>query len=258
MKYFSLKKRNGYTLLELLISISIFVIISVVVVNNFRQGQKMDDLRTGAVELVNNFREVQNLGMSGQVVKVCKGGDRNLLSCTNDTECESLIPPNGTCGLVPIGGFGIVLDKLVDDSSARCHESTLMECPTTYTLFADIGGITGKFNAGTDIPLDGKENYSLPNNVRIKDYLIKCSWINSPGDSLCPDADFNGIDVSFRPPKPTPFFVLHIDDPVIYYEQTIKILLEHKTTHKCRMVMINGVSGEVSESANPGCLLQNL
>ncbi|MFA6525252.1 MAG: prepilin-type N-terminal cleavage/methylation domain-containing protein [Patescibacteria group bacterium] len=253
MKYFSLSKRKeGYSLLELVISISIFVIISTIVMNNFRQGQKMDDLRTGAIEFANNFREVQTLGMSGQVVNVCNGGDNDLSSCSTDLDC----PNGGTCGLVPIGGFGISIGKVYDTSVWKyCYETgSTIDCPTTYTLFADLSGTAGKFDVGGgDIPLAGKNNYALPKNVRIRDYIVTCSWQDSPGFTVCPNATPFGIDISFRPPKPTPYFFTPIPPkPKTFAEQTIRIMLEHKSTGKCRMVMINGVSGEISEIADFG------
>lgn len=249
MKYFSLRNRQGYTLLEMVIAISLFVIISVIVMNNFRQGQRMDDLRTGAVEMASNFREVQTLGMSGQVVNICHEGDSNLDPCISDLDC----PGGGICGLVPIGGFGIAIEPVFD--SVPCYDvGSTMECPERYTLFADIAGTAGRFEVGTDIPLEGKNNYPLPNNVRIRDFDVICSWVDAPGFQICPNADSFGIDVSFRPPKPTPFFFTPAgSDPKTYSEQTIKILLEHEDTEKCRMVVINGVSGEVSEIPDSDC-----
>ena len=252
MKYLNLKERKGYTLLELIISISIFAIISVVVINNFRQGEKMDDLRTGSIELVNNFREAQNLGMSGQIVNICNGGDNNLNPCNNDTDCTG----EGSCGLVPVGGYGISIDKVVDDSFVRCNdEASTKDCPTSYKLFADIGGTIGKFDDGTDIVLEGKNNYPLPNNVRIIDFYIECSWLGAPGPQVCPNVDFTGIDISFRPPKPTPFFFNRSEvSPAIYSEQSIEILIEHSDTGKCRTISLNGVSGQVDEVSDANCI----
>lgn len=246
------KNRGGYSLLELIITISIFVIISTIVMNNFRQGQKIDDLRTGAVELVSNFREVQTLGMSGQVVNVCNGGDNNLDSCTTDVDC----PNGGTCGLVPVGGFGIVIGPVYDLANFRmCYSSgSALECPTTYTLFADLGGTAGKFDIGTDIPVVGKNNYALPKNVRIRDFHVFCSWQDAPGFIICPNTTPYGINVSFRPPKPTPyFFSQYAVDAKVFAEQTIKIMLEYGNTGKCRMVEINGISGEISDLPDGNC-----
>lgn len=237
--------------MELIISIAIFVIISTIVMNNFRQGQKLDDLRTGAVEMVSNFREVQTLGMSGQVVNVCNGGSNNLSSCSVNADCDS-----GVCGLVPVGGFGITISPVYDQVNyVTCYNaSSTLDCPNTYTLFADLGGTAGKFDIGTDIPVAGKSNYALPKNVRIRDFHVFCSWQDAPGFIVCPNTTPYGINVSFRPPKPTPyFFSQYSEDAKIFAEQTIKIMLEYGETGKCRMVEVNGISGEISDLPDANC-----
>ena len=252
MRYFSPKNRKGYSLLELLIAISLFVIISLIVMNNFRQGQKMDDLRTAAVELVSNFREVQILGMSGQVINICHEGGNDLLPCTTDTDC-----PDGECGLVPIGGFGTTIKPVAEgvNGITACHDVAATKgCPTDYTLFADIAGSTlGEFEPSEDMPLEGKNKYPFPNNVRIRDYFVECSWVDSPGIHDCPSTRENGVDVSFRPPKPTPY--TFASGSKAYSEQSVYLLLEHTDTEKCRMVTINGVSGEIDETPDANCMI---
>ena len=253
MKCFSPRVRRGYTLLEMVIAVSLFVIISVVVLNNFRQGQRLDDLKTGSVEMVSNFREMQTLGMSGQVVNICHGGENDLDSCAEDTDC-----PNGVCGLVPAGGFGISIGPVNegDDGEVHCYDAGASKpCRTNYTLFADtvsLFGINGRFEKNNDITLDV---YDLPNNVRIRDFHVVCSWKDEPEYTPCPPASPFGIDVSFRPPRPTPF--LHSAyggfPGTTYSELSVKILIEHISAGKCRMVTINGISGQVSENPDPDC-----
>jgi len=67
-------ERPGFTLLELMVSITIFLIITGMVLVNFRSGQYRDEL-SGSAELVQSLiREAQTATLSGTVTPVaCPG-----------------------------------------------------------------------------------------------------------------------------------------------------------------------------------------
>lgn len=71
--------RKGFTLVELLVAITIFGVITTIVVVNFRTGQKQDFLDLSADKLVNNIKRAQTAAITGELV----GGE------------------------VPAGGFGL-------------------------------------------------------------------------------------------------------------------------------------------------------
>ena len=62
-----MRQQKGYTLIELLVAITIFVILSTTVVFNLSQGRLNEDLRQAASELVLHLREVQSLALTGAV-----------------------------------------------------------------------------------------------------------------------------------------------------------------------------------------------
>ncbi len=78
-----MKGEKGFTLVELMVSITIFVVISGVVVANLRGGMLRDELTLGATNLTEAIREAHNRTVSGELV----GGE------------------------LPLGGFGIYLNQ---------------------------------------------------------------------------------------------------------------------------------------------------
>ncbi|MFH1112195.1 MAG: type II secretion system protein [Patescibacteria group bacterium] len=71
--FFSVKKqenkKNGFTIMELLISIAIFLIITAMVIVNFRSGQYRDELIGGAEAIETTIREMQTKTNAGETVK---------------------------------------------------------------------------------------------------------------------------------------------------------------------------------------------
>lgn len=243
---------QGFTIIEMVVTVGIFVLIAGIVLGNFRQGERMDDLKRGTIELEDSLRRVQVLGMSGQIVSVCEGGSNNGKSCVEQSDC-----PGGECiNKVPSGGFGIAIGQIADDNNINCYESAEIECPTTYDLFVDNAGQPGIFDTG-DFALPGGEDYALPKEVFIRDYSWICLWTN-PEKPGCPAKQNYGLDVTFRPPKPIPYFFTRPDPPIgtAVSEQSIQILIQHETIGKCRAIYINGVSGEVSSVARNNCQIE--
>jgi len=212
-----------------------------------------------------NLRKVQTLGMSGQIASFCDSGDNQGKPCATNDDC--LGTQSGNCvSKVPSGGFGIAIGQIENENYQNCYESELgnpevpnIDCPTTYTLFADTSGALGIFDQD-DFALAGGENYALPKGVFIRDFGWYCLWA-SPEKLGCPVKGPFGLDITFRPPKPIPYFYTYSQsgppplDARAISEQSIKILVQHENTGKCREIYINGVSGEVSSIANSNCMI---
>ncbi len=79
------KHSAGFTLLELTISIGIFMMIGGMVMVNFRAGQYSDELQAGAKAVENAVREAQAAAIGGQ--EVCVNADSSKFA--------------------PLGGFGL-------------------------------------------------------------------------------------------------------------------------------------------------------
>ena len=80
------KTARGFTLMELLISIAIFLIITAMVIVNFHSGRYRDELVGGAEAISTSIREMQTATSAGDVV-----------------ECVAGVPEP------PAGGFGVNL-----------------------------------------------------------------------------------------------------------------------------------------------------
>jgi len=78
--------RAGFTIIELLVSMTIFLIITSIVVANFRQGSQRDDLQHGALLVASLLQQAQTYALAGRV--------------TADLNQVSQVPP---------GGYGIYL-----------------------------------------------------------------------------------------------------------------------------------------------------
>lgn len=95
--------RRGFTVAELLVSISIFMMITTVVLANFRSNSRSEQVRFNAQDLASIIRKAQLNSQYGR--SVSSNGDAT----------------------VPIGGFGIHIEQCTSG-------------PCEYRLFADVDG----------------------------------------------------------------------------------------------------------------------
>jgi prepilin-type N-terminal cleavage/methylation domain-containing protein len=207
---------GGFSLVELIVSITIFLILSTLLIANFYRGRQADDLRLSAQEFAGYLRRVQNLSTAGQ----------------------SIFTPTGE--RVPPGGYGISIPWVGNAN--------------TYVLFADIrsaeaGPCTdtnpvtanSQYEIGCDIFADAATVTLRPSVVI---YRMK---VKTPtGETLYTfgsggwDALNNRVDIAFRPPKPIPV----LDGET---GRSIQIEFQHLKTSQTRTVTIIGASGQISE-----------
>ena len=95
-----LKFKKGFTLAEVLIVIAISLLLTLVVVVNYREGQKKVILQRAAHKLAQDIRAVQEMAVSG-------------IKCP-DKECEGLEP----------NGYGIELRTAGDNSLYKLYVDT--------------------------------------------------------------------------------------------------------------------------------------
>ncbi|MBI5465698.1 MAG: prepilin-type N-terminal cleavage/methylation domain-containing protein [Candidatus Kerfeldbacteria bacterium] len=74
--------RGGFTIIELLVSMSVFLIVTSIVVANFRQGSQRDDLQQSALLISSLLQQAQAYALAGRT----------------------------TASSVPAGGYGLYLD----------------------------------------------------------------------------------------------------------------------------------------------------
>ena len=159
------RSARGFTLPELLVSISIFVIITTAVVVNFRASEESGQLRLGAQTLASTLGALQNMAQTGRVTALCDTPPRAV--CTGNVA----ICPTGQCSpAIPRGGYGIEISRPGG----------------AITLFAD-GNADHLFSPGEAL-VDMRLN--LPRNVIVDDAQ------SGPYDSQ------SRLTVAFEPPDP--------------------------------------------------------
>lgn len=98
--------RRGFTLVELLVSISIIGVLTGMMMANFRGGQQAAEVRLAADILVNQIRAVQTSALSGRLASVCVGGVNDLKVC-EPGKTPAVACTDGVCQRRIPSGYGI-------------------------------------------------------------------------------------------------------------------------------------------------------
>lgn len=162
---------KGFTLIEMLISLSIFGVITGIVIANFRAGQQGDELRISGQLVASTMRRAQTAALGGEEINYCKGGTDNLEVCLSgdDADCAG-----GVCDPDIPRGYGI-------------HFTTADDGKRMMTYFADTDG---------DRIFDETEIVSQ-RAVSSGEFIEISSLVPLSG---------NRLDIVFVPPKPTVYF----------------------------------------------------
>ncbi len=139
---------RGFTLVELLVSISIIGVITGMMMANFRGGQQHTEVRLASDILVDQIRSVQTSALSGRLVSVCSGGSNNLSVC--EPKSPAVACTGGVCQKRVPTGYGIRLTSSPDKS---------------YVLFYDTDG-DWRYDAGEELATNA---YVSTNLVRLSD-----------------------------------------------------------------------------------------
>lgn len=113
-------RSKGFTLVELLVSISIIGVITGMMMANFRGGQQSAEVRLASDILVGQIRSVQTSALTGRLVSVCSGGAEDLDVCEPKT--PSVTCTGGACQKRVPAGYGIRFSTVT---------------PSSYMLFYD-------------------------------------------------------------------------------------------------------------------------
>jgi len=106
--------RSGFTLLELLVSIGIFVIITTAVVLNFRVGERSDELRLATERFASGLRGLSTMAQTGQ----------------RAVQCDTLVPK---------GGYGVQIQNGTITFFADCDgKHTFDTGETLSSYFTDL------------------------------------------------------------------------------------------------------------------------
>ncbi|MFA5935691.1 MAG: type II secretion system protein [Patescibacteria group bacterium] len=100
--------RNGFTLVELMISIVILSLISTATVFSLRTTRENDELNTAARLLAGDIRNVQARALAARNVRMCTIGGGSQRVC--EDENTSVIACTGSCTPLPPPRFGMRLE----------------------------------------------------------------------------------------------------------------------------------------------------
>jgi type II secretory pathway pseudopilin PulG len=123
--------RKGFTIIEVLIMVMVFVLISGAVIANFSSARGSARLRAAAQELAANIKRAQAYAYANTTQSVCTD---NLI-CGSGSACDALAPAG--CTATPILSYGVVLDANSDGKA--------------YVIYADADN-SGSYRAGEAIP----------------------------------------------------------------------------------------------------------
>lgn len=160
-----IKIKNGFTLIEILVAITIITLMSVFFIPSYRKGAQQMALQRSASKLYQDFRRVQEMAISSRI-------------CT-----ECLNNPASP----PLRGYGIALTKLESEPLFPIANNK------TYIIYAHNDTSNYYFfNPYSDPPDVMVESISLEKGVIIKD-IIDLENGNS----------YVHFGVNFIPPEPT-------------------------------------------------------
>lgn len=217
---------RGFTLVELLISMSILAVMTSFTVTNYRVGKQSDELRQGSQILASQLRRAQTMALAGEGIFLCAG---NGGSCTSDASCGS--------GQKCLQGTCVSTSTRTCTTNADCTGGTtcVRSYPTGY-------GVRVSSAAGSNLQsilfadIDGDRAYDATEVLRTERL--------SPGPfvtmSAVSPASANALDIVFAPPKPTVYFNGSIATAIA------TLTVRHSTTGSTRTVRINRITGQIS------------
>ncbi len=163
--------QRGFTLIEMLVSMSIFAVITGFVMANYRVGQQGDELRISAQLVGSMVRRAQTSAVAGGEIFACAGG---LSVGTVCTPGDAAVCGEGTCVRDIPRGYGV-------------RFSTTSGEERRMTYFADTDG-NRRFGAGETVRTDTVSSGRFVDVVAV-----------SPADN-------GALEIVFVPPRAAAFY----------------------------------------------------
>lgn len=202
-----MKDRQGFTLVELLVSMAILAVMSGLVVANIRGGSRGDEVRQAEQLVASAFRKAQTQTVAGKTAWRCRAGNFIGKTCPNGSDAEC--GPGGICrDEAPPGGFGVRV-SVADGSNKH------------IVIFADADG-DRRFDAG-------EETERLP--VAASGHVII--------QGVSP-LDGQYLEVVFAPPAAQAWFNGGQESVTAWVE------VVHDSGGETKKISVNRVSGQIT------------
>ena len=221
-----MQKQNGFTLVELLVVMSLIGLLTIMVMVNFKQGNYTNDLRQAGTELLQRIRAAQQYTTGGSSIRYCGSlsTQRRYYTCADDNDCcQNPGTCTGAClNGVPPEGYGVSIASV-----------------NGYVVYADTND---------DTQLNEYDEHLTTATLSNKEIHISQFKFNT-GNAEIPTS-VNQVLIRFSPPEGTThFYQQNIENTTA---TTLTFLLTSENTPSCRRVTINRISGQVSEQGGCG------
>jgi prepilin-type N-terminal cleavage/methylation domain-containing protein len=207
--------RRGFTLSELLVSMSIMMVITTMAIVNFRNAEYADELLFAAENIAAEMRRAQNFALISRTVPYCaEAGELNGKFCFEriNAECGN----DGQCiEQAPQGGWGLVISTDPDEPD--------------MIFYADTGN-ADRISGESDHQHQPYETYRRLDFTIGRNVLVK---------SVEPAVD-GQLDICFEAPRPRAHLNGATDVSIA------RIVLEHRRTGNLATITLNGISGQVN------------
>ncbi len=207
------RKQKAFTVIELLIGISIVVLLATITVFELRTSKRSDELKTATRQFAADLRLAQSWALAAKSVEACETASSDLAVCEFGT---------AVCGGNPCE------DKIPSAFGVYAAAGT-----STYTIFVDINPMTG-----TDLRYtDSGEVYQKHNllllgseDVILEQIYSSSTSVTSASVSFMRQNGKVRIHNSTTPPEPA----------------IIRFILKHIVTSQTAEIQVNSVTGRIS------------
>ncbi len=208
-------KQKGFTILELLISLSIIVLLATITVFELRSSRRTEELRTAARQVSGDLRAMQSRALSAKNLKTCTTPTADLAVCEFSTIA---------CGANPCA-----------ESIPSAYGIRFVSSDYRYTIFADINP-----SSGVDYRYsDAGEVYQMQSILPLETDYVIVDQITAGG------APVASADISFMRQSGT-VRMFHPGVPPASEPGLIRIRLLHTITNQTTEIEINRITGRIS------------
>lgn len=207
------RKTSGFTIIEMLIGISIVVLLATITVFELRSTKRTDELNTAARQLVADIRGAQSRALAAKNIDTCDTGGADKAVCAiseaacSGNPCEADIP----------AAYGVHIESGT----------------STYILFADINPQAGIDYQYTDV----KELYQTRSLLALGGEDVVIDQITSSSTSV------TFADLAFMRQNGTVRFKADNTPPE---PPLLLIRLRHIVSNQTAEIQINRITGRVS------------
>lgn len=214
---------HGFTLIELMVSISILALISTVTVFNLRNTRQTEELATAARLLTSDIRNIQARALAANNVKICDtlAGSRRVC----ETENPSIVSCSGPCTPEPAARYGISFNK---DSGY-------------FDLFIDINQSDWRISSDDEILARRNLNPLGGGKVLVSVLRTDTGLLSKASMAVSRQNGIMRIDACGESGLP----ICQPTEPKILF-----VTLQHQQSGKTAIVEINAQSGRVSVENN--------